>query len=178
MKKIHWRPVREFPIYWVSSDGNVKSCRGKGCILRPANYEGYQRVALWDGKKNHTRSVHRLVALAFLRPVSGLNEVNHKDLVKSNNNISNLEWSNRQSNMDHFFSIGKRKHVKGERNGMAKLTDADVLEIRSMIGIRPYHETIKKYGIAHTHYYSIKNKITWKHLCSPTAKYSATTATE
>ena len=42
--------------------------------------------------------VHRLVAEAFLPNPLGLKTVNHKDEIKTNNNVSNLEWMSQHDN--------------------------------------------------------------------------------
>lgn len=79
--------------------------------------KGYHRVTMAGGK---TFAVHRLVAMAFLgSPPSDRDEVNHIDGDKKNNRPSNLEWSDRSSNMKHAYAIGLHPGVKlsGELNG-------------------------------------------------------------
>jgi hypothetical protein len=61
---------------------------------------GYLRVGLYKGRKVKYFTVHRLVALAFL-PCIG-EQVNHKDLNKENNDVSNLEWISRRENQKHY----------------------------------------------------------------------------
>lgn len=128
MKKIHWRPIEEAPLYWVSSDGRVRTFNLRHGILKPGIYKGYSRVSIYG----QTKRVHRLVAMAFLRPIHGMNEVNHKDGDKSNNNHWNLEWTNRLGNMQHCDRLGLRSFSSGESHGMAKLTASKVKEIREL----------------------------------------------
>jgi hypothetical protein len=62
----------------------------------------YRAVRLFDvfgNPSNH--NLHRLVAAAFIPNPNGLPEVNHKDGDKSNNCVSNLEWSTHKNNMRH-----------------------------------------------------------------------------
>jgi hypothetical protein len=73
--------------------------------------------------KSYTRSVHRVVAIAFLGP-SGL-EINHRDGDKRNNLSSNLEWVTSQQNNDHKCGVlGFVTH--GESSGMHWLKEAQI----------------------------------------------------
>ena len=89
-------------LYKISNFGNVKSFRRKeAIILSPfKDTNGYHRVSLCG--KDY--SVHRLVANAFLPKIENKDLVNHKDLVKTNNRIDNLEWCNNRENVLHYFN--------------------------------------------------------------------------
>ena len=103
--KEEWKDIKGYEgLYQVSNLGRVRSLdhyvkngHGNrlvhGKILKPyKSSHGYLFVAL--GKKAKHRSVHRLVATAFIQNPQNLPEVNHKDENKSNNVSSNLEWCN------------------------------------------------------------------------------------
>lgn len=87
-----------------------KSVFHKGRIIKSwTTYKGYCQVHL----RNHSKcrmaySMHRLVALTFLPNLEGLPEVNHKDLNKSNNKVSNLEWCTSSYNSIHYL-----ENIKG-----------------------------------------------------------------
>jgi NUMOD4 motif/HNH endonuclease len=66
----------------------------------------YIAAALQIQNKKHTKSVHRLVALAFHPNPNNLPEVNHKDGVRTNNSESNLEWCTRPDNISHAQALG------------------------------------------------------------------------
>ena len=89
-------------LYKISNFGNVKSYRRKEpIILSPfKDTNGYHRVSLCG--KDY--SVHRLVANAFLHKIENKDLVNHKDLIKTNNRIDNLEWCNNRENILHYFN--------------------------------------------------------------------------
>lgn len=96
-----WRPVVGFEEdYQVSNMGRVKSFKfGKERVLRPAaNNRGYLFVYLCKDGKKQMKTVHRLVAQAFLPNPKGLAEVNHIDEDKANNAVTNLEWCDRAYN--------------------------------------------------------------------------------
>lgn len=72
--------------------------------------------------KDHTYTVHRLVARAFLADTyrEGL-EVNHKDGNRHNNNVDNLEWCTRRENEQHSYNVlGKKVWNKGTKGLMPK----------------------------------------------------------
>lgn len=130
-------------IYMIGSNGNVKTkdregARGHrvdGHILKQhENSNGYLRVSMrLDGdEKNKNYLVHRLVAKSFIPEVDGKPFVNHKDGDKHNNTVENLEWCNKSENEKHAWKIGLKKDIatKGERHGMHKLSENDVLYIR------------------------------------------------
>ena len=100
-----WRPVPGWSGYYeVSSLGRVRSvprqvrCRGGGMrrlsgrVLAPATDEGgYLRVGLWrDGRPSH-EFVHRLVVAAFIGPIGPGMQVDHRNGVRTDNRVENLE---------------------------------------------------------------------------------------
>ena len=99
-----WKEIAGYEgLYEVSDLGRVKSLwYGKEKILKPhKNTDGYLRVNLCkDGKAKHSK-VHRLVAEAFIPNTQGLETVNHKDEVKTNNVASNLEWMSQKDNNNY-----------------------------------------------------------------------------
>lgn len=112
--------------YEVSDLGCIRNKKTKRVLRQFVGKDGYMRTQ-FDGK---TRTVHRVVATAFLHPVPGLDFVNHKDGNKQNNAASNLEWCNRKENMCHAYNMGLKKPPRGMMNGRSILTYADVSFIR------------------------------------------------
>lgn len=97
-------------IYWISNYGKVKS---KTKVLKNQKMsKGYLFVSLCKNGVIKQSSIHRLVALHFLKEDVNRNEVNHIDGNKLNNHVSNLEWCNRSENNSHAFRIGLRKPYK------------------------------------------------------------------
>lgn len=89
--------VRSLPRVVTMSNGVKRKTAGK--ILTLVRYgNGYQAVRLTRNNVPDSRSVHRLVAEAFIPNDEGLPEVNHKDENKHNNRADNLEWCDRRYN--------------------------------------------------------------------------------
>lgn len=124
-----WYPVKDFNEYQVSNWGRVKSLRfNKEKILKQGKHpRGYLQVCL----KGKVLLVHILIAEAFLVKPNYKVEVNHKDGDKTNNYVSNLEWSTHSENNLHAFKTGLKNSIHSENNYNAKLTNTQVLEIRA-----------------------------------------------
>lgn len=115
-----WRPMldpssgAQVPGRLVSSLGRV---RWEGTIEHVSqgsmSSSGYYRTKLYGREL----MVHRLVALAFLGPPADLSQtqVNHKDLDKSNNAVSNLEWATPAENRAHFHANANITRVAGRK---------------------------------------------------------------
>ena len=119
-----FKDIAEFTgLYQVSDHGNVKSLIGEDkIILKPSiNPGGYYNVVL-KGRK--TRRIHRLVALAFIPNPNNLPEVNHKDGIKTNNKLNNLEWTTSSKNQKHSYRLGLSKPLP--RSQLATLASKPV----------------------------------------------------
>lgn len=125
-----WKTIQFEPNYEVSKLGEVRSkITGRIKSLR-LNAQGYSRVTLYPSGKTYT--VHRLVAITFLSEEfeEGL-VVNHKDGVKTNNNVDNLEWVSSKENFHHAVRNGLyvRKDISGVKNPRSKFSEEDLATI-------------------------------------------------
>lgn len=104
-----WEVVAINPNYEVSDLGEVRNIK-TGRILKQKMRNGYSAVNLSDDGKVTTYNVHRLVAEAFLENHDSKEQVNHKDEIKTNNSLGNLEYVTPKENIDYSRSkqvIGK-----------------------------------------------------------------------
>lgn len=148
-----WKPIKDYEgLYEISDCGRVKSLdrwdslnRLKiGKILNCCdNGSGYMIVNLKAFGKQNIKTIHRLVAEAFIPNPNNLPCVNHKDGNKQNNNVDNLEWCTHSENMKHAFRTGLSFQKKGEFNSQHKLTQDDVDYIRTH-----YKKYDPEYGFA------------------------------
>lgn len=132
-----------------------------GCILKPNVVKRYPSVALWRGAgKGFKRcNIHRLMAETFFGP--DVRQVNHIDADRGNNLLTNLEYMTRAENMAHMVKLGRS--TKGMRNPCAKLTDAQVVDIRKATGYT-HQQLGDKYGVRASTIGMIRIGRTWTHV--------------
>lgn len=135
-----WRAVPGFESrYEVSNRGRVRSLdrviknirtrRWPGKILaQPRSWGGYPSVRLSDFGKHRTFLVHILVLTVFAGPCPEGQEALHGPDGRLDASIGNLHWGTRRENV--LDRIRDGTHNRGERHGMARLTQAQVDEIR------------------------------------------------
>ena len=81
----------------------------KDIIMKVCNKDGYNIVNLWKNKKKKTIKVHRLVAEAFIPNLDNKQYINHKNAIRNDNTIQNLEWCTQKENILHAYKIGSRQ---------------------------------------------------------------------
>lgn len=159
--------------YMVSNKGRIKSknhriLNGYGASERVltlfANPRGYIGLRLCLNGKTRAFVVHRLVATSFISNPENKPHINHKDGVKSNNNVENIEWCTRKENMVHARDMGLLGDHSGENSGRNKLTNEQVLSMRAEY-IKFKHQFLnKKYGVSNSQIAAIVSRKTWKHI--------------
>lgn len=123
MNQILWRDIQGYEgFYQISNIGIVRSLdrkiqvkkgysKLKGRNLKPRlNRYGYLIVNLSKDGKERTFSIHRLGALAFLKNTYNKRCINHKNGIKTDNNIINLEWVTHLENNVHAIKFGLKKY--------------------------------------------------------------------
>jgi predicted transcriptional regulator len=173
-----WRDISGYEGYYqVSSLGRVRSCdrtiktvRGdrffKGRILKPnLDPYGYPRLTLAKNGKKTTRTIHPLVAGAFLGDRPEGHEVNHKYGVKDDNRVESLEWCTHLENMRHAKETGLTPCFVGENHPFALLTELKVSEIRELraSGLK-LRVIAEMYGVSMSVVSGVVYGNNWKHL--------------
>ena len=114
-----WKPVKNYEsLYEVSNYGRVRSLprkpyRKKVIIMSPGIAgEGYLSINLYKKGQAKKQYVHRLVAEAFIENPHNYPEINHKDEIRTNNAVDNLEWCTSKYNKNYGNRNRKMSAVK------------------------------------------------------------------
>lgn len=148
--------------YFISDDGQIWGGRYMRLYKPYTDKDGYKTTTI----DNQVFKVHRLVALFFLGlPPAGKELVRHLDGDPGNNNVSNLAWGDVNENWQDRVRHGRA--ANGRQHGRAKLTDADVLKIRSFKpekGVPFLAALALKYGVSKPLIQKIRSREIWRHL--------------
>ena len=159
-------------LYQASTLGRVRSFNYKKRqvarvpkILRPSfDNGGYLKVSIYKNKKHLNRNIHKLVVLTFIGPSNGL-QVNHKNGIKSDSRLENLEYITCKENVAHALKTGLIRDRSGERSHNHKLLETDVQYIRNY----PKHKgyvifLMNKFNVVQSTIYAIRAGSLWKEL--------------
>lgn len=123
MKEI-WKDIKGYEgKYMVSNQGRVMSL-GRNVkfgthfrhvepkILKPRQYPiGYLYVMFFPNNKAKIKKIHRLVAEAFIPNPENKPCINHKNGLKTDNRVENLEWCSYSENTQHSMYVLGHDHV-------------------------------------------------------------------
>ena len=108
-----WMPLEEANgAYEVSNRGFVRNSNTKRVLKPCKNRGGYLQVVLCNNGFRKTRSVHQLVARAFIPNPNNYTEINHIDENKENNSVDNLEWCSRLHNLT--YGTARKRSAKSK----------------------------------------------------------------
>jgi NUMOD4 motif/HNH endonuclease len=174
-----WKDIAGYEgLYQVSNLGRVKSLARAirntfkstrqlpERILKPATHtRGYLYVNLTTGARNYKHCyVHRLVGIAFIgAPPFPDAEINHKNGIKTDNHIENLEWVTPLQNMTHAWENGLINN-RGENQTNHKLTDDIVRQIKALKGQKSTYAIAKQFGTHQSSVHLIHKGKIWAHV--------------
>ncbi|MEM8722470.1 MAG: NUMOD4 domain-containing protein [Cyanobacteria bacterium P01_G01_bin.39] len=164
--------------YQVSNYGNVRSLDRvinqqngrkqlvKGRALKSyLTNKGYFKVHLSRDGKRKSRSIHRLVAIAFLPNKLDKPQVNHINGCKTDNNLCNLEWNTQSEQQIHAYQNGLQP--KGEKHHYAKLTREEVIKIKQLLNSRVLQKDIaSKFNVSQQVISAINTGVRWNHIAA------------
>ena len=178
-----WSTVKRSTDHEISNCGKIRrridsqnSNFKKGFVLKQQfNRKGYKYVLLYINRKRTTCLIHRLVLEAFVGPCPNGMNTNHKNGIKDDNNLSNLEWVTYSENLKHAFRLGlnKPQNQKGEKNKNAKLKNKDIRHIRKLLASDLFKQKnykltqtkiAKMFGVPQQTISAIKMGIQWFHI--------------
>lgn len=104
--------------YSVTKSGRVFSHK-RNKFLNGSDLKGYIRVKLRDSNNNQkitNKLVHRLVAETYIPNPENKLEINHKNSIRNDNRIENLEWATRSENNQHAWTYGNKIYIETEKH--------------------------------------------------------------
>lgn len=161
-----WKPVVGYEgLYEVSQNGEIRKLFNSknqyeiGHILKPSiNSNRYYIVGLYKNQVRRNFSLHRIIAMAFLKNDTNKPCVNHIDGNKINNELSNLEWCTYSENNKHAFTQGLNRvsanNMETSIKSMIMANSKEVIDIETGI----FYDSLKvacittnnNYQTAHT----------------------------
>lgn len=176
--KINWKPIPGYEdCYVVSDSGQVARVKTYGAkpkavwkLLAPRiKNGGYVTFHLCQDGIRKDPVVHRMVWEAFCGPIPDGLEINHKNGIKTDNSLANLEVVTRSENHIHRYRVlnhpAPNNPSPGSRNGCSKLSERDIPEIVRLYqsGLRQ-KDIGKEYGVSQRMISLILRGEKWQHV--------------
>jgi len=128
-----WRVIPDFPLYSASNLGRIKN-KKTGTILKPyKNKKGYFDISIPKDVNlksiRATKRIHKLISMTFLGKCTDGKEVNHKNCIKTDNSLKNLEYVTSRENSIHSIKMGVWKRLFNE---------TDIREVKRLLFIEKF----------------------------------------
>ena len=164
----------DFGIFKITEDGNIlrkyKFNRHGILHIKMRNIErhdkqGYKRISLRINGKTVNYESHRLIWFYKKGEIDDKLDINHKNGIKDDNRIENLELLTRKENVRHAHEILKTHNQKGEKNNNAKLKNIEVIEIKKKLKNKIKQKIIaEEYNVSVGAIFDISTGKNWKHI--------------
>lgn len=149
--------IWSFPKKW-------RNLSHKGKWLKKIKVGGYLTISLQESNKSKQFLIHRLVALTYIPNPLNLKQINHKNCIKTDNRLKNLEWVTPTQNQNHASKNGLM--IKGIKHHNAKLYPEAIVDIRTNLKYGIKNKGIiffaKKYFVDKKCISQVITKKTWK----------------
>lgn len=157
-----WVPILRD--YEISNMGRVVSNKGTWPrIMRTyLNNRGYHIIHLRINNKRIAYTIHRLVAMIFLKNINPLNTTVNHDVSKNDNRAQSLSWMTQSDNSIHGVLYGLLP--KGSDSHLAILDELQVRTIKSLGNSLTQQKIASYFGVNHGTIGSILRGLTWKHV--------------
>lgn len=154
-RNINWKDIEGYEgLYQINGFGNIKSLYFKKNLAKEKmlkkylNNKGYEFICLYKNKIKKQFLVHRLVVQSFISNINNL-EVNHKNGIKTDNRVENLELCSRSYNNKEAYRMGLKKPTYNQnlnkKKVILKIDPIKNTVIEKCLGIK---KTAKTLGVS------------------------------
>jgi hypothetical protein len=155
-----WRPIPGYVGYWVTRSGMIRGPRG---AMRPmVSDDGYRYIFATRPGVPRKLFLHRAVLMAWVGLPAVGQVGRHLNDNPSDNWVGNLAWGTTQDNANDKIRNGRQP--RGELSATAKLTEADVREIRRLHGSMSLRALAAKFDVSHTAIRRAATGMKWGHV--------------
>lgn len=156
--------VSIFRDYLISNMGRVASCKGRSIkILKTyPNNRGYHLFHPRINNKRIAYTIHRLVALVFLKNIDPLKKTVNHHFGKNDNRYNSLSWMSQSENTNHAFENGLIR--RGSKRPSALLDETQVITIRSLRGIFTEDKFAEYFKVSRGTINSVQRRKSWRHV--------------
>lgn len=127
--------MKEYPQnnnYLIFEDGRIYSKRFDKFLTPKKNWDGYERLQIWQNNKCTIIGWHRIIAETFIDNPDNKPFVNHKNGIKNDNRVENLEWCTQQENIIHAWETGLSKLHSNKQVDMLSLSGEYIKSFNSI----------------------------------------------
>lgn len=144
--------------YFINSNGEIYSKLSNKMMKTQTNRYGYLQVMLYNNHKGKLLTIHRLVAQTFIPNPENLPQVNHKNGVKTDNRVENLEFCTAAYNNQHAWDNGLKEkarevsrnyNIKRAQEACTRHLDYQLIQLFDDIFINPDNLSERKIAAKH-----------------------------
>lgn len=152
-----WKEIKDYEnLYEISTSGEIRSIKRIGTngkiLKKHINKDGYYQIQLCKNGKGKTYFVHILVAKTFLNDYDENLQVNHKNEIKTDNRLENLEMMTQKENLNYGTRNDRISKSNKNREDVSRKIIAYKYENMEFIGIfDSTKEVERQLGIDHSH---------------------------
>ena len=161
-KKTKYKVTTDGVIYRIYKDGRRKE------LKYFKDKDGYLRATIYLKGERISHGVHIFVAKAFIPNPENKPQVNHKDGVKTNNCVYNLEWCTAKENIQHAHRTGLTKPKRMEDHPNSVYTNSQIERVCELLSEN--EETMKSISkitnVSYTVVKQIRNHVIWNDISS------------